>query len=100
MIWIALLRNSSIGVPVHCLVFTLKVWFHSTNGNREIRTYSHFGNLHNRHKDVRSRQEGNSGVQTFKWLPGLPSQSTILWDRLALGIQRIARGQMKIAVSP
>ncbi|MFC1799616.1 hypothetical protein ACFL2Z_01735 [Candidatus Eisenbacteria bacterium] len=33
-----------------------------------------------------------------KWLPGLPSQSVVLWDRLALRIVRIARGQRKITI--
>jgi hypothetical protein len=32
------------------------------------------------------------------WLPGLPSQSTLLWDCLALRIKRIARGRTKIIV--
>lgn len=34
------------------------------------------------------------------WLPGLPSQSALLWDLLAIGIKRIARGRVKVAVPP
>jgi hypothetical protein len=30
------------------------------------------------------------------WLPGLPSQSVVLWDRLVLEIKHMASGQMKI----
>jgi len=37
--------------------------------------------------------------QMGEWLPGLPSQSALLWDLLPIGIKRIARGQTKIAVS-
>lgn len=43
--------------------------------------------------------EGEPHFQTFKRLPGPPSQSALLWDHLALRIKRIGRGQMKIAMS-
>jgi hypothetical protein len=56
--------------------------------------------LYGRPPELGPLSKGEPRSQTFDWLPGLPSQSAILWDRLAIRIRRIARGQMKIAVSP
>jgi hypothetical protein len=49
--------------------------------------------LYGRPFDLQPLSKGEPRSQTFDWLPGLPSQSGILWDHLALRIKRIARGQ-------
>jgi hypothetical protein len=49
--------------------------------------------------EVGQLREGDSRFQTMKCLPGLPSQSVVLWDLLPIGIKRITRGQTKITVS-
>lgn len=55
--------------------------------------------LYGRPPEVGALHEGDSRFQTLDWLPGLPSQSALLWDCLAIGIQRVARGQTRITVS-
>jgi len=40
--------------------------------------------LYGRPPEVGSLHEGDSRFQTFKWLPGVPSQSTLLWVGVSL----------------
>jgi hypothetical protein len=41
-----------------------------------------------------------SRFQTFDWLPGLVSQSAILWDIVRITAKRIARGQVRLSALP
>jgi hypothetical protein len=54
--------------------------------------------LYGRPPEVGQLREGDSRFQTFKWLPGLPSQSVVLWDCAVLEIKQMARGKIKITV--
>jgi len=38
----------------------------------------------------------NGALECSKWLPGLMSQSAILWDNMKIGLERIAKGHAKI----
>jgi hypothetical protein len=55
--------------------------------------------LYGRPPEIGPVAEGEARFQALKWLPGLPSQSAILWDNLILKTRRAARGQMKITIS-
>jgi hypothetical protein len=41
-----------------------------------------------------------SRFQTFDWLPGLVSQSAILWDIVRIKAKRIARGHVRLSALP
>ena len=52
--------------------------------------------LYGRPPEVGPLAEAQRRFQTFKWPPGLPSQSAVLWDCLAVRIKRVARGRKEV----
>jgi hypothetical protein len=56
--------------------------------------------LYGRPPEVKQLHEGDSRFQRLDWLPGLVSQSAILWDIVRITAKRIARGRVRLSALP
>ena len=54
--------------------------------------------LYGRPPEIGPLAEAQPRSQIWMWLPGLPSQSVLLWDCLTLEMKRVARGQTGVIV--